>query len=59
MQPKEILREHIGKVATLTEDQFDYFFSWSKPQSYKKGQTMIAEAEWVKHEYRRTDLYRF
>jgi len=41
MQPKEILKEHIAKTASLSDDQFDYFFSHFKHQSYKKGQVII------------------
>src|SRR3979409_1223800 len=51
MQPKEILKEHIIKTVSLTDDQFDYFFSRFKPQSYKKGQAIIAEGDKVECEY--------
>jgi len=51
MQPKEILREHISKIVSLTDDQFDYFFSRFKHQSYEKGQTIIAEGDKVACEY--------
>jgi CRP-like cAMP-binding protein len=51
MQPKEILKEHIAKTVSLTDDQFDYFFSLFKHQSYKKGQIIIAEGDKVKCEY--------
>ena len=51
MQPKEILKEHISKIVSLTDDQFDYFFSRFKHQSYKKGQTIIAEGDKVECEY--------
>ena len=51
MQQKEILKEHIAKTVLLTDDQFDYFFSHFKPQSYKKGQVIIAEGDRVDHEY--------
>ena len=51
MQPKEILKEHVAKTASLTDDQFDYFFSRFKPRSYKKGQIIIAEGDKVEHEY--------
>jgi CRP-like cAMP-binding protein len=51
MQPKEILKDHIAKTVSLTDDQFDYFFSRFKLQSYKKGQTIIAEGDRVKCEY--------
>ena len=51
MQPKEILKEHVTKNASLTDDQFDHFFSRFKPRSYKKGQTIITEGDKVEHEY--------
>src|SRR5438046_10215685 len=51
MQPKEILREHVAKIVSLTDQQFDYFFSRFKQQSYKKGQTIIAEGDKVECEY--------
>jgi CRP-like cAMP-binding protein len=51
MQPKEILKEHVAKTASLTDDQFDYFFSRFKPQSYKKGQAIITEGDKVNSEY--------
>jgi len=51
MQPKEILKEHVLKTASLTNEQFDYFFSRFKPQSYKKGQAIITEGDKVNCEY--------
>jgi CRP-like cAMP-binding protein len=51
MQPKEILKEHIMKTVSLTDDQFDYFFSRFKHQSYKKGQVIIADGDEVECEY--------
>ncbi len=51
MQPKEILKEHIMKTVSLTDDQFDYFFSRFKYQSYKKGQVIIADGDEVECEY--------
>lgn len=57
MQPKEILKEHVAKTASLTDDQFDYFFSRFKPRSYKKGQIIIAEGDKVEHEYFVLDGY--
>ena len=51
MQPKEILKEHVSKTASLTDDQFDHFFSHFKPQSYKKGQIIIAGGDKVECEY--------
>ena len=51
MQAKEILKEHIAKTASLTDDQFDDFFSLFKHQSYKKGQAIITEGDKVECEY--------
>jgi CRP-like cAMP-binding protein len=51
MVAKEILKEHIAKTASLTDEQFDYFFSHFKPQSFKKGQTLISEGDKVDCEY--------
>ena len=51
MQPKEILKEHVAKIASLTDAQFDYFFSRFKFQSYKKGQALITEGDKVNCEY--------
>jgi len=51
MDPREILKEHIAKTASLTNDQFDYFFSRFKYQSFKKGQVIIAEGDKVECEY--------
>jgi CRP-like cAMP-binding protein len=51
MQPKEILKEHIAKTARLTEEEFDKVFARFTPQSYKKGQTIIAAGDTVTSEY--------
>jgi CRP-like cAMP-binding protein len=51
MQPKEILKEHIMRTVSLTDDQFDHFFSRFKYQSYKKGQVIIADGDNVECEY--------
>jgi len=51
MEAKEVLRQHIAKTASLTDEQFDYFFSCFKHQSYKKGQTIIGEGDRVECEY--------
>jgi CRP-like cAMP-binding protein len=51
MGAKEILKEHIAKTASLTDEQFDYFFSHFTPQSFKKGQTLISEGDKVDCEY--------
>jgi CRP-like cAMP-binding protein len=51
MQAKEILREHVAKTITLTDEQFDYFFSHFKPLSFKKGQVIISTGGKVDCEY--------
>jgi CRP-like cAMP-binding protein len=51
MEAKEILKAHVAKLAVLTDDQFDYFFSFFKKQSFKKGQVIISEGNVVDSEY--------
>ncbi|MET4142335.1 Crp/Fnr family transcriptional regulator [Pedobacter sp. UYP1] len=51
MEAKEILKQHITKTASLTDEQFEYFFSHFKPRSYKKGQVIIGTGEKVEQEY--------
>jgi CRP-like cAMP-binding protein len=51
MEHKEILRQHIAATASLTEAEFDYFFSHFRPQSFTKGQTVIGEGDLVDCEY--------
>ncbi|UPT70467.1 MAG: Crp/Fnr family transcriptional regulator [Flavobacterium sp. JAD_PAG50586_2] len=51
MEAKEILQQHIAKTVNLTGDQFTYFFSFFKPMSFKKGQTIIGEGDKVDCEY--------
>jgi CRP-like cAMP-binding protein len=51
MEAKEILKEHIAKTASLTNEQFDYFYSHFKPLSFKKGQVIIREGDKVDNEY--------
>jgi CRP-like cAMP-binding protein len=51
MEAKEILKEHIAKTASLTDEQFDYFFSHFKLLTYKKGQTLVTEGDKVECEY--------
>ncbi|MGF6846511.1 CRP-like cAMP-binding protein [Chitinophaga sp. W3I9] len=51
MEAKETLKAHIGKFVSLTDEQFDYFFSHFKPLSFKKGQAIIAEGDTVDCEY--------
>ncbi|WP_316742265.1 Crp/Fnr family transcriptional regulator [Pedobacter antarcticus] len=51
MESKEILKQHVAKVSTLSNDEFDYFFSHFQPESFKKGQVIISEGAEVKKEY--------
>jgi CRP-like cAMP-binding protein len=51
MEAKEILKAHVAKMAILTDEQFDYFFSHFKYQSYKKGQSIITADDPVNCEY--------
>ncbi|MCX2480234.1 Crp/Fnr family transcriptional regulator [Pedobacter sp. MC2016-15] len=51
MSPQDILKQHLAKTVTLTDEEFDYFFSHFKPQSYKKGQTIISVGDKVDSEY--------
>ncbi|MCA1918468.1 MAG: Crp/Fnr family transcriptional regulator [Flavobacterium piscis] len=51
MESKEILQQHIAKTASLTDEEFDYFFSHFKPLSFKKGQTIISAGDKVDCEY--------
>ena len=51
MEAREILKAHVAKIAALTDDQFDYFFSFFKSRSFKKGQAIITEGAVVDYEY--------
>ena len=51
MQSEEILKQHLAKTISLTDEQFAYFFSHFKQQSYKKAQAIITEGDKVDHEY--------
>jgi CRP-like cAMP-binding protein len=51
MTPQEILRTHLAKTVTLTDEEFNYFFSHLKLKSFKKGQTIISEGDVVNTEY--------
>lgn len=51
MEAKEILQQHIAKTASLTDEQFEYFFSHFKTMSFKKGQTVISAGDKVDCEY--------
>ena len=49
--PQEILREHLAKPVSLTDNEFNHFFSHLKPYSFKKGQNLITEEDEVNREY--------
>ncbi|WP_259070146.1 Crp/Fnr family transcriptional regulator [Mucilaginibacter sp. X4EP1] len=51
MEAKEILKTHIAKIAVLTDEQFDYFFSHFKKKSFQKGQAIITSGDQVDYEY--------
>lgn len=51
MEAKEMLQRHIAQHATLTDAEFDHFFSHFKPMSFRKGQTIISEGDKVDCEY--------
>ena len=48
---KEILKEHISKLISLTEEQLDYVFEHFHLMSVKKGQRLISEGDLVHYEY--------
>jgi len=51
MDAKSLLKEHVSKIVSLTDEQFDYFFSHFKAETFKKGQTIISEGQDVDKEY--------
>ncbi len=51
MEAKEILKTHVAKIASMTDEQFDSFFSVFKKQDFKKGQAIISEGDTVDCEY--------
>ena len=51
MEPQDILKAHLAKTITLTDDEFNYIFSYFKPHSFKKGETLIKEGDKVDAEY--------
>lgn len=50
-QAIDILKEHISKTVSLTDDTFQYFSTHFKSLSFKKGQVLIREGDKVDHEY--------
>lgn len=51
MEAKEILKAHVAKMTVLTDEQFDYFFSFFRKQSFRKGQAIISVGSIVNCEY--------
>lgn len=51
MEAKEVLKAHVAKFASLTDEHFEYFFSFFKKQSFKKGQAIISVGDAVNFEY--------
>jgi CRP-like cAMP-binding protein len=51
MEAKETLKAHVTKIASLTDEQFDYFFSFFKKKNFKKGETIISKDDAVDCEY--------
>jgi CRP-like cAMP-binding protein len=51
MDAKEALKQHMAKTISVSDDQYDYFFSHFKPQEFKKGQTIIGAGDKVDCEY--------
>ena len=45
MEAREVFKEHIARIVTLTGDQFDYFFSHFKQESFRKGQAVISAGD--------------
>ena len=48
---REILKEHLAKTVSLTEEEFNYFYSHLKPASFTKGHTIISVGDRVDQEY--------
>lgn len=51
MDKREIIRQHVSKFVSLTDEQLDYFVSFFKEHSFKKGQVIIGEGDRVDKEY--------
>lgn len=51
MEVREALRTHVAKISPLSDEEFDYFFSFFEQQSYRKGQMVIGEGDTVDGEY--------
>ncbi len=51
MNKREILKQHISRFVTLTDEELVYFLSHFKEHSYKKNQVIIREGDRVENEY--------
>jgi CRP-like cAMP-binding protein len=51
MNAHGLLKEHISKTITLSEEEFEYVFSHFKELHFTKGQTIISAGEFVNKEY--------
>ena len=51
MEAAEILKQHLLKTITLTDEQFAYVLTHFKPLSLKKGQALITAGDKVDQEY--------
>lgn len=51
MKDRETLKRHIDQTIQLNDEQFDYFFSFFKPVSFKKKQSIIQIGDDVPCEY--------
>ncbi|WP_256010281.1 Crp/Fnr family transcriptional regulator [Desertivirga xinjiangensis] len=49
--PQEILKTHVSKTISLSDQEFNYFYSHFKPILFKKGEMLIGEGEDVDREY--------
>jgi CRP-like cAMP-binding protein len=51
MDVKETLRAHISTTISISDEQFDYFYSHFKSLRFKRGQTLISAGGQVDAEY--------
>lgn len=51
MEAAVLLKQHLLKQITLTDEEFAYVFSHFKPLTFKKGQTIISVGDKVDAEY--------
>jgi CRP-like cAMP-binding protein len=51
MDVREILKQHLLKTITVTDEQFDYIYTHFKPLHLKKGQMVITDGDTVDSEY--------